>query len=167
MPVVVPAFVNGLIGAETPPKETIDLQAKGFVDAFIPYIKGAVSNGIPITQPTCDLPVTQSALQGGVAAAFALGSGPAVANMLGQAILAFFNSAPVVPPASGFFPSALGAAISGPLWSYMANISTPVDQQRPAKTAVVNAITSWLAAGPGGGLFITFPGSPNIQAPIT
>jgi len=167
MPVIVPAFVNGLIAAETPPKESIAQQAKGFVDAFIPYIKGAVSNGIPITQPTCDLPVTQSALQGGVAYAFSLGSGPAVANALGQAILAFFNSAPVVPPASGFFSSALGAAISGPLWTYMSGISAPVDLQKPAKTAVVSAITSWMAAGPGGGLFVTFPGSPNIQAPIT
>jgi hypothetical protein len=162
MPLIQPAFINGLIAAEDPPKDSIALAAKGFVDAFIPYVKGATSNGIPITQPTCDLPVTQSALQGGIAAAFALASGPAVANAIGVAILAFFNAG----PASAFFTTALGAGIGTGLWTYMSGISAPVPEQRVAKAAVVSAITTWMGAGPAG-LFIIFPGSPSdIKAPI-
>ncbi|RKY28647.1 MAG: hypothetical protein DRP83_00305 [Planctomycetota bacterium] len=163
MPLVQSAFINGLIAAENPPKESIDQQAKGFVDAFIPYIKGGVSNGVPITQPTCDLPSAQNALRGGIAGAFALASGPAVSDAIGAAILAFFNAGPV----SAFFTSALSASIFVPLSNFTSGINTPIPEQSSAKATLVAAITAWLNAGPSG-FAIIFPGSPSdIKAPIT
>jgi len=157
------AFVKGLIAAETPPKSSTAEAAQGFVDAFTEYLLNAMSNGITITTPSLYLPSAQNALKGGLISAFSLDSGPSVADTIGNAILAFFNAG----PASAFFSSAIGAGIFNPLSAYMSAISSPVDTQNAAKSAVASAITSWLNAGPGG-FAIIFPGSPSdIKAPIT
>lgn len=162
MPLNSPAFINGLIAAETPPKNSVALAAKGFVDAFSVYVATSSAGGIPVIPATCYLPSTQSALKGGIIAAFSLAAGPLVANAIGLAILAYFNAG----PASAFFPSAVGAVTPVPLLPFMAGISAPVSQQNIAKAAIAAAITSWLGAGSAGFAIVLPGGPPPVLVPV-